>query len=318
MSTTYTPDPTATQAPAAAPDPDNFPSETLPAAGDGDTAASVAQAFKVLGDYIAWLKAPRSKASAWTQRLRTYLNARLQRRFAIDHEGMPGGNIIAYDEYWDRTAAGLFGADLGWLSTPGSGSILPGAPNPTAPGGPAFGYVSLSPAMNVLGVPAATYLRRTNGLLAPHANLVASVAYPLNLETVGTNHVLVVHGLVSHNSTPDTIGGGARFRKDSADANWKCELNGIAAVDSGVPPVVNTYQRFKIVALGSGTSDDSAARVLFFIDDVQVANIAGLIAVTAFDRLVPFFGMKGDNSASPGVVANVGPFRYRQNMFQTV
>lgn len=318
MSSTYTPDPTATQAPAAVPDPDDFPLETLPAAGDGATAASVAQAFKVLGDYIAWLKAPRSKASAWTQWLRPYKNARLQRRAELDHEGMPGGNIIAYDEYWDRTAAGLFGANLGWLATPGNGSVLPGAPNLSAPGGGAFGYVTMAPAMNVLGVPAASHLCRASGLLVPHANMVASVAYPLNLTNVGTNHILAVHGLVNHTSTPDSIGFGARFRKDSADTNWFCEVDGVGAVDSTVPPVANTYQRFKIVVLGSGTSDDSTARTLFFIDDAMVANVAHFVTATNTDRLVPFLGTKGDNSGVGTPSMNVGPLRYRQNMFQTV
>lgn len=320
MATTYTADPLSGLAPSAVPDPDTVPVITLPADGDAANAASVAQALKQPSNEIAWLKAPFAKASAWVQRIRRYRNARGQYRAETDHEGFFNGNVVSYDEIWDRTAAGTFGADLPWTSTPGSGSVLPGAPNLSAPGGGKFAYVTMAPAMSVLGVPAASYLRRTNGSLVPHADMVSSLSYPLNLTNVGTNHMLVVHGLIGHTGTPDSVAWGARFRKDSADTNWQCEVDGVGAVDSGVAPVANTYQRFKIVVLGSGTSDDSTARVLFFIDDAAspVANVAHLVTATNSDRMVPFFGTKGDNSGVGTPSANVGPLRYRQNMFQTV
>lgn len=55
MSSSYTGNPTATQAPGSAPGPGVAPIMTLPADGDPANAASVAQAFKESADYIAWL-----------------------------------------------------------------------------------------------------------------------------------------------------------------------------------------------------------------------------------------------------------------------
>jgi hypothetical protein len=53
MPTNYTGNPTATQPPAAAPAPGVLPILVLPADGDPANAASVAQAYKVLADYVA-------------------------------------------------------------------------------------------------------------------------------------------------------------------------------------------------------------------------------------------------------------------------
>jgi len=57
MATTYTPDPTAAQSPGVRPRVGVFPSLSLPADGDALNAASVAQAYKSLGDYIAYVNA---------------------------------------------------------------------------------------------------------------------------------------------------------------------------------------------------------------------------------------------------------------------
>lgn len=54
MSSNYTGDPTAAQAPSPPPGRDIEPVTTLPTDGDAGNAASVMQAFKVLADFVAW------------------------------------------------------------------------------------------------------------------------------------------------------------------------------------------------------------------------------------------------------------------------
>jgi len=54
MPSSYTGSPTAIQAPGVQPAPGVAPIVTLPSDGDGDSAASIAQAFKELSDYVAY------------------------------------------------------------------------------------------------------------------------------------------------------------------------------------------------------------------------------------------------------------------------
>lgn len=318
MATTYVPVPTATQAPAAQPDPDNFPALTLPAAGDGDTAASVAQAFKVLGDYIAWLKAPRSAASAWAQRLRTYLNARQQRRHFIDHLGFPGGNVQGWDERWDKTLAGTFGANLAWVSTPGSGTIG------IVPAGFLIGLcrlVGFTTSTSVTGLPGCTYAQRATGCCVPSADLAVTFDTVIWLTAVATNNTLVTVGLVSASSTSQAggVGFGAWFSKAETQANWQACVDSVTPVDLGVGPSAGVAQRLRIEYMGTGTSDDSTARSLFYVDDVLKANIAHAITPGGSgDELVPLIGCARTTTGGAAVTLYVGPTRYRQNTFQTV
>lgn len=61
MSSQYTGNPTATQSPAPTPALGNYPIEVLPADGDALNASSVAQAFKVCADFIAFIQLAISK-----------------------------------------------------------------------------------------------------------------------------------------------------------------------------------------------------------------------------------------------------------------
>ena len=99
MSTNYTGNPTATQAPSPIPGAQAFPIAVLPADGDADNAASVAQAFKVLADNIAFLTLPRSAGGQVP--IMPYKNALLQTRFFVDAFGFPNGQIQQFCEMWD-------------------------------------------------------------------------------------------------------------------------------------------------------------------------------------------------------------------------
>lgn len=314
----YTGDPTATEAPSPPPTPGIAPILAMPVDGAPVNAATFAQAYKVLADFVAWLFSPRALLAAWATAIMIYLNARLQRRFVIDHMGFPGGNIVTWEEAWDKTAAGIFGANLSWISTTGSGTIAK-VQSVAVIGSSA--QIGISPNMGVAGVPAQSFIQRTDGTVQPHVNMAVAAQWSVQLANAGTNHVFAVHGLVPHASSFPDVGSipwGCRFRKNSADVNWFCEVDGVAPVDSTVPPVASTFQRFRIEIVGTGTSDDSTARVIFYINDAIVANVAHVVTPTNTDRLVPFFGAKGDNTGATQETMYVGPVQYRQNIFQTV
>ena len=95
MPSTYVGDATLAESPSPAPSPTSIPQLTLPSPGDGDTAASVAQAYKALANEVSWLKEPRGVVGNWNQFLRKYENARQQKRFLVDHMGYPAGDLIA-------------------------------------------------------------------------------------------------------------------------------------------------------------------------------------------------------------------------------
>src|SRR5580692_986650 len=114
MPANYTGNETATQSPSPPPGPQTPPIVVLPVAGDGDTAASVMQAFKVLADFIAWLADMFASALSWAQPVQRWRNARLQTRFLVDHNGLPAGKFIRWTEDWspgslNLGAAGGFG-----------------------------------------------------------------------------------------------------------------------------------------------------------------------------------------------------------------
>lgn len=74
----------------------------------------------------------------------------------------------------------------------------------------------------------------------------------------------------------------AIFRKLDADTNWQCRsADGTTlagAVDSGTPPVVDTFQHFRIELHGTNTPvgvDNSNRTCLFFIDGTLEATITG-------------------------------------------
>lgn len=64
MSTNYTGNPTATESPAAQPSPGIPPIVVIPADGDSVSAASVAQGYKVLADYMSYVQRAAKAASS--------------------------------------------------------------------------------------------------------------------------------------------------------------------------------------------------------------------------------------------------------------
>jgi hypothetical protein len=100
MPSEYDGDRTQTQMPSDAPEPENPPTLNLPADGDPPNASTFAQPFRVLADFIHWLKRPQAKSQAWTQAIQRWRSSLGHTRFAVDHMGFPSGQIASWDEHW--------------------------------------------------------------------------------------------------------------------------------------------------------------------------------------------------------------------------
>jgi len=103
--------------------------------------------------------------------------------------------------------------------------------------------------------------------------LLAVLESDVALSVVGANNVTVQIGIIKDPTTAHF--GGARFKKASGDTTWKCECDDgttTTTVDSGVTPVVNAMNFFRIEYYGSGLS--GGPKALFYIDGNLVATIS--------------------------------------------
>jgi len=101
-----------------------------------------------------------------------------------------------------------------------------------------------------------------------------TMEFSLALTEIGANNILVAVGLA--NGPTVSQANKVFITKSSAQTNWFASTHdanlGTESNDTGVPPVVNTVQRFRFVLTGAGTPD--GLKVLFYINDVLVATNA--------------------------------------------
>jgi hypothetical protein len=307
VSTTYNPDPTATQAPAGPPTSDTL-ELTLPADGDALNAASVAQAYKVLADYVAFARAPFANPSAWTQKLLTFRDAKLNQRWCVDHFGKPQHQLIEWTESF--TPASAFQTSV---------------PGPTAAGrwmitnvGTSSGSASFYPDQLHTAPPA------INGMRSPHASrqfyqvidggasankcelrlgdndyvtsvfaddTLISIEWDVSLVTL--SDVLWVIGTTNYSEPVNNIQNGCFFiRPAGAGQNWHARAivgGSQTDVDTGIlADTTNHVLRIELV--GASAADDSAAHAFFYIDGVQKANITSNLPVNAHIPVIPIHG----------------------------
>lgn len=104
------------------------------------------------------------------------------------------------------------------------------------------------------------------------------------MTAVGSSGVDVLMGL---NNDPDSVAIDNEvnnpsfvFRKRESDTNWQASVGdsiGTTVVDTGVPPVADTLQRFRMEYHGVNTPvgvDNASATVRWFIDGTKVAETA--------------------------------------------
>ena len=126
------------------------------------------------------------------------------------------------------------------------------------------GLVDNSKSVNVEAGVVGSSHASTDGLMRMETWTVASIEIDIAMSAVGANNATVIAGLSN-----DTTGNfkGALFWKASANTNWQCKTDDGAATttqDSGVPPVVDTWQTLRIDLYGSGSS--GGLRAEFYIN----------------------------------------------------
>lgn len=318
MPTNYPGDPTATEAPSVSPLDDNGITVALPADGDNENAATWAQAYKVLADFVAFLRRPRAKISAWPLAIQRWQNARLQDRFTVDHMGFPTGQWFGWTEYWKGgesqivTATKTFGlgchrwfGNVQNLNSDSAGIVF-------SQGHLLIG-IGTGADFSALWGDAVSIFRNLDGCALEWT--------ATNVDT-GVDKCQLVFGMQS--KVFGAMFGtavGAWFYKTNASANWFAVCgDGVALstpVDTGVSAATAGIFKMRVEWLGSGTSDDSTAAARFYINGTLVASITGahLPSGGVNTDLCPVFGVSRDT----GVVTRtwtVGITRLNVNQTQ--
>jgi hypothetical protein len=271
----------------------------MPADGDADNAASVAQDFKVTADFLAWLMSPRAKASDWATAVMRYKDARLNDRFIVDHYGLPGGELLEWREDFGRrtdwSLSGAGTASIGkWVITQtGAASAISG-------NGPGISAgINFSDTHPVLKFDIDDAAANTSEMLIA-ASAHTAIWSPNNLVELDYKlapHVVTdvtwVHGVCGLSEHINTIANGAFFiRNNAPGSTWHARTiqGGTPTdVDTGVAGTADTSHHFKIIIAGSGIDDASAARAVFLVDGVVKANITTNIPATG-THIQPIWG----------------------------
>ncbi len=330
MPTNHTGNATATQAPSPPPTPGAAPIGSLPVDGDPDNAASVAQAFKVCLDFIAWLFSPRAVVASWAEAIMRYRDARLRSRFIVDHFGLPGGEYAAWREMfglttdWLRTTVGITTvvgtSGMSWdVAQDGLGTIGVNGPGILA-------GINFSDTHPVLTMTIANAGVETSEMILNNAcptacwstNTLCSLDYNLQQHTV--TDACWVHGLAGQGQHVNTINDGAFFiRANSVGATWHARViqGGTATdVDTGVAGTADATHHYRIVVVGSAIDDSSTSRVLFFIDGTLVANITSNIPAVGA-KMYPVWGGFTGGTAAPQTLLVGPPHWVQATRFET-
>jgi hypothetical protein len=259
----------------------------------------------------------------YTRNIQELRNARNMVRWGVDHMGFTFGPFLSWDENFDRWGYNIGGSggavpagDV-WTALNTGGSILalpPGAPDPLAGGHfwPLWPRMDFAPP--TVSATGATLWR--HGTCYPNtSDLGVSLRWKALMTANGTNRTRILQGLVDARSSAGTTPGyGAWFSKASTDTNWQCNVNG-TVVNSGVAPPANAWQDFRIEIIGANVDDNSAGKVLFFIDESCVANVATVVSSLAgafTDPLSACFTAVTTTTGGAAVHYSVAAAKYRQ------
>lgn len=256
MSTTYTGDRTATEAPSPAPGLDVSPQVVIPADGVDDVnAASIAQALKVPADFIDWIT--------------HHMDVR-------DYQ--PG---VRFRENWIQYMAAMVQPQRPWrvLSTIDDGNgFVATSPTPSPCIQISPGHVSTDNLWIVTGEvdpgDATRVLTNTGGFFDSSytsAVISPSLEWRAAMSVIGANNTKWQMGWTDAVSTANAYqSNAAYFRKASADTNWQAvtHAGGVdTVVDTGVPPTAFGWQQFRIEWDFTGTPT-----VRFYINGNLVAT----------------------------------------------
>ena len=339
MSSNYTGNPAGVQSPSPTPDAGSPPIVTLPADGDALIAASVAQMAKVPADALAFFQAPFANPSAWGQPVMPFRDAKLNRRFVVDHFGLPRGSYSGWVEDWTPSgtfsqggSAGTFAAGRwsvvmalgGSGATPQSVSVSPATVYPSPPLPALFGSFTSVNAHRSLAMSFGADVGSRSEVRLADGNVTSTFADDtlLSLEADVTLESTIFAdwvplGFTTTNELVNGINDGAYFYRDNGSpSNFHCRtiVGGVQTdVDSGVASTTNVRHNFRIVLVGATADDASTARALFFIDGAEVSGggITTHLPVNLGLAMIPIFGGTNTSATSTAGLI-VGPVRYSQ------
>ena len=350
MGSNYTGNATATQTPAATPSYGVAPVVVVPIDGDADAAATFAQGYKVLADYVAYLQNAVNKLSFRNVAIDSVGGVATSatsdspllvakdpsgaNRFRLDHNGLAtNSGISVIDATWVN-GIGLGAATTGNVSGDGlwSGTTSANANILLSIGSLTYNntcqvFSSMSAAGNYATVSANGFPGMWN------ANTSLVLEFDFKMSAIGSNTSTWVLGLTGQGfADPTTVGTNTvRFQKAPTDTNWQiyCGTFGGGAFStpidasvlggSGVTPVANTIQRFRIEYQGANTSIGLAAveggaagtdKVRFFINGTRVATINSgnaFFPTNTSNRMLPLFG--GTATATNSTTGSLGAVR---------
>ena len=322
MSTNYSGDRNATQAPASPPVDRVSPEVVLPADGDALNAASIAQAFKVLADYANLEQEPLTEAAQWGTNFVAWENALGQPITGIDHFGFLRESTYGWTENWDHSQQyACSGAILRQVGRWQQQIVTAGAIDNPSPGAGFVGGNAFvqQRALRITSdvTPGATVSHLLSGDssgLIFGDDTVVSIEFPLFI--TGSTNMSFAFGLAGSGLLPD-LANGSYFQKLPGDTNWQC-INKLASsntvANSGVAAANNTVFRFRVVMVGKNRDDSSAGRALFFINETEISGggLTGNLPVGV--DVVPFFYVLTGSSAS-SITMCWGAVRYVQTIY---
>jgi hypothetical protein len=326
MSTNYTADPSATQAPASPPVAGAAPELVLPADGDPANAASIAQALKVVADYIAFLQSPFGNAAAQAQPILPAQCARLLKRMGFDHRGFVAGNAMQWREDWINVGAttkttgsgGWFGR-WNYSTNALGGNATVQVVKPTGSADVAF-WLGLSGATS----PGAAVVEMCGGLQATSGGGVDMVMeFLLRFDGINGSSSfaagifdgsLVALAPTAAFETINPKGLGLYLPVGGTNLLFYSNVSGTPGtpVDTGIAAAINTTYRVRLEMQSPNASDNTASRLLCYIDGAVVAdvapgslpNIAPTPAFYAYDNGTPeqmkIGAVRGSYALQPG------------------
>lgn len=309
MPSAYAGDKTHTQAPSAKPGPEGTITGNLPVDGDLPNASTWLQAFKVCLDWIDWLLKPQGNTSLTTRWLQRWRTAVGHTRFSLDRLGMPGAQVMHWQEWWPiqesislTSVNGLISGyeGRGWRvrgTSGGAGIITLQMPSGNGVSSADQGYAKLqagSPLNEAVGIQSGSPSR----FIADADIAVESLIY---LSSAAMVNEQVVWGPAAAMATDPTVGEGLVFTRIPGAANWQALSIGPSnntLVDTGVAAVATTWTRFRIEYRGTNVNDGGVATAYFFIDGVRVATITTNLPTDGAGVLWAFKNLTGSSSSN--------------------
>jgi len=240
----------------------------------------------------------------------TFNDALNRQRFAIDHYGLPAGQIREWQEVWDKDVGATFGGGAKWTQT-----LNGGAMSNRDPGASSLDALDFRGLM-VQGAPtvASCWFQETNFSIRFHAGTLAVIEAAIALDTVGSNDHLFRIGVSDAFDSPTR---GVYVEKAESDTHWQFTSAELGSIDAGTAPVANAYQRMRIELIGSSVADSGGNSLQhLFINGSHVATHTS--GITAGSNLKIMFGGRRTTLSGLTVRGEVGPIRYRQAMFPTL